>query len=460
MISSKKTKDKAKRGKVADPTVQKRRPKKPAKRFEFTAEAVHRLPPKRKQYDCWDTTKNTASGFGVRVAPSGAKSWQIVLRVFNPETKRWIPTRIALGRVGEMSLADARKRASERRQQAGAGADIRKRAQRTAAEAMAIAAHAAQEAAEINSFGAVSDAYLADCEKRTRPATLRNYGQHLARFEALKDKPLSQTAESDFYTVIDRLEAEGKNTAARRVHETLRRLFKWAIDEKRFSGEIPVKRKRPGVKEASRTRFLSDREIGIVWRACGELDPIPQALMRLLILLGQRSAETVGMQWSEVVLDGDASAWTIPPARAKTGNKIPTPHILPLPRAAVDILSGVPRIHKNPYVFWGRTEGKPVHADQGNTVKTLRRHCDSIVKTEGIKGVFAETWSAHDLRRTLATGMARLSIDQHLADLVIHHHVGNLSTVARVYRQYNFEREARAALEKWAKHVIDLGSAT
>jgi integrase len=182
--------------------------------------------------------------------------------------------------------------------------------------------------------------------------------------------------------------------------------------------------------------------------------------MRLLILLGQRSAETAGMQWSEVALDGDASTWTIPAARAKTGNKVPGPHILPLPRAAVNILSSVPRMHKNPYVFWGRTENKPVHADQGNTVKTLRRHCDAIVKAEGIKGVFAETWSAHDLRRTLATGMARLSIDQHLADLVIHHHVGSLSTVAKVYQQYKFEREARAALEKWAKHVVDLGSAT
>jgi len=63
-------------------------------------------------------------------------------------------------------------------------------------------------------------------------------------------------------------------------------------------------------------------------------------------------------------------------------------------------------------------------------------------------------WSAHDLRRTAITGMARLGI----APIVLGHIANHRSTTRAgvtlsVYSQYTYDKEKRAALELWAQRV-------
>jgi hypothetical protein len=63
-------------------------------------------------------------------------------------------------------------------------------------------------------------------------------------------------------------------------------------------------------------------------------------------------------------------------------------------------------------------------------------------------------WSAHDLRRTALTGMARLGV----APIVLGH-VANHRTTTRagvtlaVYSQYDYGKEKREALDLWADHL-------
>ena len=63
-------------------------------------------------------------------------------------------------------------------------------------------------------------------------------------------------------------------------------------------------------------------------------------------------------------------------------------------------------------------------------------------------------WSAHDLRRTALTGMARLGV----APIVLGH-VANHRTTTRagvtlaVYSQYTYDKEKRAALDLWAERL-------
>ena len=426
--------------------------KRQAKRFRFTEPAVKKLKAKSVQYDCWDTHRSP-SGFGVRITPSGTQSWQIVCRIYHPDTTRWIPTRMIIGRVGEVTLTDARDKAYDLKKQAKAALDVRPGAQRAVDMARADAEHAAREAAKVNSFGAVRAAYLAHQAKKNRPATVDNYTDHLARCRAWEDKPIDSITKLDVQVVIDALLTSGKNRTARMVHQTLRQMFLWAKDNDRFPGDIPVKKERPGVADRTRDRFLTDAEIGVFWRASEKLDPVRSAIMQVLLLLGQRSGETAGMRWSELKLEGDAPTWAIPAERAKNGKE----HILPLPRAAVAILQAIPKRRGNPHVFWGREPGEPLRADQGNTVKTLQRHGREVAKAENLAEVFAAPFSAHDLRRTVVSGMAKLGVDQHLADRIISHSDSTLSTVAKTYQRHTFDKEARAALERWTRHVIDLG---
>lgn len=81
----------------------------------------------------------------------------------------------------------------------------------------------------------------------------------------------------------------------------------------------------------------------------------------------------------------------------------------------------------------------------------LRVHESKEDKALGRFGI--KPWSAHDLRRTPLTGMARLGV----APIVLGH-VANHRTTTRagvtlsVYSQYTYDAEKRAALDLWADH--------
>jgi integrase len=67
-------------------------------------------------------------------------------------------------------------------------------------------------------------------------------------------------------------------------------------------------------------------------------------------------------------------------------------------------------------------------------------------------------WIVHDLRRTAATGMARLNVPPHVVDKVLNHVSGKIRGVAAVYNRFEYLKERRAALDEWARYVIDLAA--
>ena len=64
----------------------------------------------------------------------------------------------------------------------------------------------------------------------------------------------------------------------------------------------------------------------------------------------------------------------------------------------------------------------------------------------------------HDLRRTAATGMARLKIPPHVVDKILNHTSGTIRGVAAIYNRFAYLDERRAALESWARYVGNLVS--
>ena len=89
----------------------------------------------------------------------------------------------------------------------------------------------------------------------------------------------------------------------------------------------------PGAQpSAERDRVLSDREVRAVWTACDSVNPMFAAVIRTMILTGQRRGEVEGMRWDE--LSDDHRTWTIPGSRTK--NKLT--HVLPLSASVVALL--------------------------------------------------------------------------------------------------------------------------
>src|SRR3546814_17754150 len=70
------------------------------------------------------------------------------------------------------------------------------------------------------------------------------------------------------------------------------------------------------------------------------------------------------------------------------------------------------------------------------------------------KGATVPRWTIHDLRRTAASGMARLGQPVHVVAAALNHKSGPIKGVAAVYNRYSYADEKRTALAEWA-HFLD-----
>ena len=152
---------------------------------------------------------------------------------------------------------------------------------------------------------------------------------------------------------------------------------------------------------------------------------------QLLILTGQRRGEVTGMQWSE--LDLVAGTWTLPRERVKNDRR----HEVPLARQAIAVINGVPRIGDK-YVF-----------TLSGTAAT--NNFKAKTRLNQLAGI--EAWTLHDLRRTAASGMAKLGASLVVIEKVMNHVSGSLAGIVGVYQRHEYADEKRAALQLWADHV-------
>ena len=157
-------------------------------------------------------------------------------------------------------------------------------------------------------------------------------------------------------------------------------------------------------------------------------------LVNLLMLTAQRRGEVAGMRWSELYLD--KRQWLIPCERTKNKRA----HMLPLSDAAVELLTAVPRLN-----------GTLVFPARGREMEVMSGFSKMKPKLEAICPIVA--WGMHDLRRSAATGMARLGVPPHVVERVLNHSSGTFAGVAGVYNRFEYAPEMRDALELWARHI-------
>jgi integrase len=194
-----------------------------------------------------------------------------------------------------------------------------------------------------------------------------------------------------------------------------------------------------------RERVLSDEEAGAIWRAAGEV-PLPfGALVRLLMLTGQRREEVAGMTWTE--LSEDLTTWTIPATRTKNG----IPHLVPLSQPARELLHALPsdgpgdvrgarQLAKLALVFPG---------ERGTPFSGWSKAKSALDTASGVSG-----WWLHDLRRTLATGLQRFGVRLEVTEAVLNHLSGSRAGVVGIYQRHDWAEEKRAALDAWSAHLL------
>jgi integrase len=170
------------------------------------------------------------------------------------------------------------------------------------------------------------------------------------------------------------------------------------------------------------------------------------AIIRLLMLTGQRREEIGALRWSE--MDFPGQALRLPAERTKNGRANDTP----LADIGVRLLQAMPRrIGPKDFVFgttandFGRYSAAKAALDQ--RIAEARQAAGAAPMAP---------WVLHDLRRSAATGMAELGVQPHVVEAVLNHVSGHKAGVAGVYNRAVYEREKKAALDLWAAHVLGL----
>jgi len=381
-----------------------------------------------KQVLVWD---EAVKGFGVRVTPTGTKTFILQYR---DELRR--SRRVTVGRYGAFTVDEARKKAGAiLRGVAGGDDPAAERERRRNAPTMAD----------------LADRYFKEYapRKRTETGDRKMWDARLA--PTLGAKKVEDVRFGD----VDELHRGLKATPyqANRVLALLSKMFSLANRWEMCSGN-PCK----GVErfqEDRRERFLSQQEIVRLFEA---LQSVPTDTVerrkkqgrqdnerelrfattaadsiRLLILTGARRGEVLSATWDQFDLDG--GVWTKPSSHTKQ-KKI---HRVPLSAPARQLLETIrERELDKVFVFPGAQEGQPL--------REIKRFWEKVRATAEIPDV-----RLHDLRHTFASILASRGASLTMVGALLGH--SQPATTARY--AHLFDEPLREAAEAVGSFVAD-----
>jgi integrase len=380
-------------------------------------------------------------GLFLIVQPTGRKSWAVRYRTRGQTRK------LTLGTWPAIDLSSARELARKSLRTAAEGGD-------PASEKQAARRPSPLPRDEAESV-------IADfIEKHIRANTRSSTAREMMRLLNVNVVPLwrgrriGEIRRQDVVDLMDGMIARGAPVSANRTLAVVRRMFSWAI-ERGLTETSPCDRVRAPTAERARDRVLQNEEIKALWSACDHVGWPFGPFVQLLLLTGQRRAEIAGMRWSEI--DTIRKLWTLPQERVKNGRG----HEVPLSEAALAILNQLPRIADSGDFVFSTKRNRPVSG-----FSRAKRRLDAAMTAQMLmtdkSGRLASSpeapirWRNHDLRRTMATGMAKLGVDLPVIEKVLNHTSGSFGGVVGIYQRHSFADEKRAALDKWGELVRQL----
>lgn len=280
------------------------------------------------------------AGLSLRVRPDGHRDW-LWRYVDEAGTRR----KLSLGSYPAVSLAQARRAADEKRQLRAAGRDprVERIRHRQAARKRAL-----------DTFEKVGRAWHAhatavhEWSASYSCKILRQLEIHA--FPALGGKPIGLLTPPEVYAALNRVAAAGTRETAVRLRESVARIYRHAVSQQvlepgeNFMAPGVADFKLPAPRVRHHAAVLDTERLGQLLRDLRGYSghPTTRALLMITPLLFQRPGQTRRMAWEQ--LDLEAGIWTCPPALMKMremARQDALPHIVPLPRQAVEILRGL-----------------------------------------------------------------------------------------------------------------------
>lgn len=292
---------------------------------KITKKIVDALEPSNDQKDVliWDSE---IKGFGVRVMPSGSKSYIIKYRTVEGRQRKMV-----IGKVGVLTTEQARALAREKLVEALKGKDP---------------ASEKQQVRKSITISELADEYLKDAQARLKPVSYSSNESNIR----IHIKPLIGSRAASSLTTADVMRLQNDIIAGKTAKHRIGRggnatggtasaartlvILGSVLEYGRLIGIVPINVTR-GIrkpKPKARDRFLSDDEIirlGAVIRHADHESMVGLVAVQVLLLTGLRRRECLGLQWSW--LDRQAGCIRLPDT--KTGAQV-----RPIGQAAFNVI--------------------------------------------------------------------------------------------------------------------------
>lgn len=371
-----------------------------------------------------------ADGAGVylQVKKAGLGSW--LFRYARDGAETWM----GLGAARDVSLAEARAKASEARKRLASGEDPL-----AARRASATAAKAAM------TFGEAADALIA--AKRPQWRNQKHGDQWQSSLDtyaaALRYRPVDEIATADILAVLAPIWSTKTATAFR-----VRGRLELVLDYAQALGRIGEDKANPARWKGHLDKLLAKRarlsrghhaampfaEVPAFVTELRAIDTTAARALEFIVLTAARMGEVLGMTKDEI--DLEARVWTVPAVRIKSGR----PHRVPLTERAMQIVREASAVSTGDYVFGGYRHRRPVSA----TALTMT-----------LKGLSPDA-TVHGFRSSFRDWAGdATTFPRELAEAALAHVVGDQTEAA--YRRGDALERRREMMTAWANFIGSIG---
>jgi len=377
--------------------------RKPTHKLNFTKRSLELLPVRNDGGRLTVFDEHTA-GLGFTVFPSGVRSF------FHLRLVRGYPQRTTIGRFPDLSVEQARGKASELN---------------TALAKWRLNGYAGETPFETRHDPTLDDLATQYVERQIRAhaahpdraakAVEWQVAKYLASW---RNRKIGSIRKADIVGLHERLGREcGKPTANRTV-QMMRAMFYWAEEAGLWQGVNPA----AGVKffhESKRTRFLQPDELPRFFATLAKEKNVDlRDFVNLAMWTGARRGDVFSMRWENVSLDDNR--WQVPDPKNRT------PYSVPLTPEAIEILEARKgRAKDSPWVFPSR--GRTGH------IVDLKSAWRKLLERAHLGD---KDLRQHDLRRTLGSYQAAQGTNLN----IIGKSLGHTSIAAtQIYAQLNLD---------------------
>lgn len=393
----------------------------------LTVVGINQAKPQAKPYKL-----AAGGGLFMLVTPSGGKLWRYKYRFEGKEKL------LSLGSYPDTGLKEANERHQQARKLLADGVDPGEHRKAVKIE---------QAKIESNTFKQWAGKWHAHWKAGKSP---RHAGYVERRLEAdvypvIGDLPIQSINAPDIVKTIKSIASRGALDMAKRAHQTIGQVFRYAIahgDESGVTRNPSTDIKPADIIETRRKvnyARVDAKELPGLLRAidAASISVITRLAIKLMALTFVRTTELIGGRWCEVDLEG--AQWRIPADRMK----MKAPHIVPLSQQAIEVLKTLHIITgDNDLMFPSQVAGKAGSMSNGTILVALKRM--------GYGGMM----TGHGFRGLASTALHEQGFDHQHIELQLAHAERN--EVSAAYNHALYLKQRTAMMQHWADYLDGL----